>query len=106
MTRRTLILILVAIATAAIAAACGGSTPAPVNTIVLAPKSELPADVQSAPVEVQEAYRFALANKDLLEQIPCFCGCSASGHTSNYRCYVVEDGGSDSVIQFENHALG
>ncbi|NOZ50583.1 MAG: hypothetical protein GXP37_11130 [Chloroflexi bacterium] len=106
MSLRSLFLILLMMATAAIVAACGSDNSAKVNTIVLAPESQLHPDLQSAPTEVKEAYRFALANKELLEQIPCFCGCSAAGHTSNYRCYVVEDGEPGSVIQFENHALG
>jgi len=65
----------------------------------------MPADVQSAAVTVQEAYQFAAANPDVMENIPCYCGCGNIGHTSNYGCYVshVDDQGK---IAFDNHALG
>lgn len=65
----------------------------------------MPAEVQSAPVIVQEAYQFAAANPDIMENIPCYCGCGNIGHASNYACYVshVDDNGQ---ITFDNHALG
>jgi hypothetical protein len=66
---------------------------------------QMPADVQSAPVTVQEAYQFAAANPDVMKNIPCYCGCGNIGHTSNYSCYVssVDDKGK---LTFDNHALG
>ena len=65
----------------------------------------MPAEIQSAPVTVQEAYQFASANPDVMKNIPCYCGCGYVGHTSNYACYVssVDDNGN---IRFDNHALG
>lgn len=56
----------------------------------LAPESLLPADIQRAPTEVQEAYRFAIANREVLRYIPCYCGCGADGHTSNASCYFTD----------------
>src|SRR5829696_2097263 len=66
---------------------------------------QMPSEVQSAPVTVQEAYQFASANPDVMKDIPCYCGCGNVGHTSNYACYVssTDDKGN---IQFDNHALG
>jgi hypothetical protein len=65
----------------------------------------MPAEVHSAPVTVQEAYQFNVANPDVMKDIPCYCGCGAVGHTSNYDCYVsnVDDTGK---LTFDNHALG
>ena len=60
--------------------------------------------VQQAPPTVQEAYRFAVANPEVTSQIPCYCGCGAMGHTSNYTCFVADD--RDGQITFDNHALG
>jgi len=57
---------------------------------VLAPESVLPADIRRAPADVVEAYRFAIANRDTLRYIPCYCGCGAEGHTSNASCYVKD----------------
>jgi hypothetical protein len=77
----------------------GGQTPAdPAAETHLAPTPALPPELKNAPTEVKEAYRFAIANKKLLEQIPGFCGCNAIGHKSNYSCYVAEDGGPGEVL--------
>ena len=67
--------------------------------------NQMPADVQSAPVTVQEAYQFTAANADVMKDIPCYCGCGNIGHTSNYDCYVSEVDGQGKVT-FDNHALG
>jgi hypothetical protein len=55
----------------------------------LAPESALPAKIREAPPAVREAYRFAIANRDILRQIPCYCGCGAE-HPSNAECYIKE----------------
>jgi hypothetical protein len=47
---------------------------------------------------IQEAYRFAVANQDLLQWMPCFCGCGEMGHTSNASCYVREIRNDGSVL--------
>jgi hypothetical protein len=47
---------------------------------------------------IQEAYRFAVANQDLLQWMPCFCGCGEMGHTSNASCYVQEIRNDGSVL--------
>jgi hypothetical protein len=65
----------------------------------------MPAEVHTAPVTVQEAYQFNVANPDIMKDIPCYCGCGNIGHTSNYDCYV-SDADSEGKITFDNHALG
>lgn len=67
--------------------------------------SEMPMKVQSAPKTVSDAYRFAVANPEATKNVPCFCGCGAMGHTSNYDCYV-EDAPNNGKIIFDEHALG
>lgn len=70
----------------------------------LAPLHEMPVEVQNASVAVQQAYRFAVANPDVTQAIPCYCGCGAMGHTSNHSCYV--QGEKDGRLVFDPHALG
>lgn len=65
----------------------------------------LPPEVQSAPVVVQQAYQFAAANPEVMQAIPCYCGCGSIGHTSNYSCYVSVQN-ADGSLKFDNHALG
>lgn len=64
----------------------------------LAPENILPADIAKAPGEVREAYRFAIANRDTLKYIPCYCGCGSEGHTSNASCYVKDGSTRDNLI--------
>jgi hypothetical protein len=87
---------------------CGATPAGPTATghgLSMMPLSGMPADVQSAPVTVRQAYQFAAANPGMLQQIPCYCGCGAIGHKSNYDCYVT---GVDAAgtIKFDTHALG
>jgi hypothetical protein len=65
----------------------------------------MPAEVHSAPVTVQEAYQFNVANPEIMKEIPCYCGCGNIGHTSNYDCYVSEVDAAGNIT-FDNHALG
>ena len=53
-------------------------------------RPEWPDEFQRLPAETQAAYRYAVANHDTLQYIPCFCGCVNGGHTSNFDCYVRE----------------
>lgn len=66
---------------------------------------QMPVEVRSAPVTVQQAYEFAAANPDVMKNIPCYCGCGNIGHTSNYSCYVSNLDDKDKFT-FDDHALG
>jgi hypothetical protein len=65
----------------------------------------MPRFVQEAAPPVQEAYRFAAANPDVMHKFPCYCGCGAMGHQDNLGCYVKEFK-PDGSIEFDNHATG
>jgi hypothetical protein len=66
---------------------------------------DMPMDVQNAPAPVRAAYQFAAANPEIMQQVPCYCGCGAMGHTSNYSCYVTGMDGAGKLI-YDPHALG
>jgi hypothetical protein len=85
-------------------ASCAKAEPAE-QPYAMAPLSEMPGAVRDAPVVVQEGYQFAVANQEILEQIPCYCGCGAVGHTSNLSCYV-QSAAPDGTVAFDGHALG
>ena len=85
---------------------CGSSTTYEAeHNLAMAPLTGMPMDVQNAPVTVRQAYQFAAANPDVMKQIPCYCGCGAMGHTSNYSCYI-QSADTNGNITFDNHALG
>lgn len=79
--------------------------PSPTADVELAPVSLLSAKARSAPPIVQEAYRFAVANPEVLSQYPCYCGCGNMGHGSNLDCFVQEFREDGSVV-FDDHAFG
>ncbi len=95
----TLILLIAILGTGL--AGCSNSSQ---HEIEMAAMDGMPERVHAAPARVQEAYQFAVANPDVLQQIPCYCGCGPMGHTSNYSCYVVETG-ADGTITYDEHAL-
>ncbi len=103
------VMLLVILAPAVLATGCSSAN-ASTNAgdmagIKMAPMSSLPQEMQSAPTSVREAYQFAVANPDALKNVPCYCGCGAIGHTSNYSCYVKQSN-SDGTVVFDKHALG
>jgi hypothetical protein len=83
----------------------GCAAPKADTSLQLAPLAEMPPEVRQAPVSVQEAYRFAAANPQILEQIPCYCGCGPVGHGHNLHCYLAGFD-PDGRPVFDDHALG
>jgi len=102
--RLSLLLVTLAIVLSGTLSAC--STATIDHSFPMASMDGMPAEVQSAPVTVQQAYQFAVVNPDVLTQLPCYCGCGPIGHTSNSACYVAEQNPDGSAKIFDNHALG
>jgi hypothetical protein len=82
-----------------------GTLAAVTHRYKLAPESILPPDIRKAPTEVREAYRFAIANRDTLRYIPCYCGCGEQGHTSNASCYFHDNSTPEKPV-FDRMSLG
>lgn len=103
---RLLLFVSIALLLLAATTACGGdSQEASATDLKMAPLSELTTEVQTAPPSVQQAYQFAVANPEVLSEIPCYCGCGPMGHDSNHACYVSGEKNDGSPI-FDGHALG
>ena len=51
---------------------------------------EFPAGMDRADPEILEAYVFAAKHPEVLQHMPCYCGCEnpQSAHESNYDCFV------------------
>jgi hypothetical protein len=108
MFRHTLLLIFVLSLAGSLLTGCGATTSASTmseHDLKMAPMSMMPTEVQSAPLVTQQAYQFAVANPDIMQHVPCYCGCGAMGHTSNYSCYVDSSDAAGN-IKFDGHALG
>ena len=51
---------------------------------------------------VQEIYLYAIEHEQILQYIPCFCGCDSIGHEDNASCYIA-DHVPDGQITFSHH---
>jgi len=100
---RYVLIVLSLLAFGIVASGCsdGGSK----DKLTLAPESALPSFVRNAPGQVKEAYRFAIANPDVLTNYPCYCGCGNMAHMNNLNCYIKEFNPDGSIV-FDNHAFG
>ncbi len=86
-------------------AGCSSTSSSSQDELAMTSMDGMPDEVKSAPPVVQQAYQFAAANSGVIQQIACYCGCGAMGHTSNYSCYVDEVD-SNGGITYDSHALG
>ena len=112
MTRKSyrfpLLILLIFLLSGVLAACAGGpasDSAQDASDLAMASLADMPQAVQDAPVTVQQAYQFNVANPDVMTQIPCYCGCGSMGHTSNYDCYVA-DVAADGAVSYDSHALG
>ncbi|MCY4599117.1 MAG: hypothetical protein OXF27_04280 [Acidobacteria bacterium] len=55
---------------------------------------------------ITEVYEFAGRRPDILEFVPCFCGCESAGHRANAHCFVQSRNEDGSVAAWEPHGLG
>lgn len=61
--------------------------------------SEIPHFLKDKPENMQSIYTAAAKNKELLENIPCYCGCGESAnHKNNYDCFVFENKASGAIV--------
>lgn len=99
---RSLFLLLLIFPLGATVTGCSASSSGEVHLAMLSP-DQLPTEIQAASSTVREAYQFAAANAEILQQIPCYCGCSDI-HPSNYACYVSQVDSRGAFV-FDSHAL-
>ena len=104
-TRQRILLGLTIIVLVGGVASCAGSPAPALQALALAPMEQMSPAVQQAPARVQQAYRFAAANPDLVKHIACYCGCNKQGHKSNYDCYVAGQD-ANGQLTLSTHALG
>lgn len=65
--------------------------------------TELPNFLNNADPKIIKAYKTAAANTDLVNQMPCYCGCGQSaGHMSNLSCFIHEVK-PDGTVVWDDH---
>ncbi|OXM87365.1 PCYCGC motif-containing (lipo)protein [Paenibacillus rigui] len=59
----------------------------------------LPSFLDKKDPQMKQIYQLAASHADLLQWIPCYCGCGESaGHQSNQNCFVKEIRQDGSVV--------
>ena len=61
--------------------------------------------VEPAPV-LKQVYEFAAHHPEVLQYIPCYCGCEAVGHKANHDCFVKSRAADGRVTQWDSHGMG
>lgn len=62
-----------------------------------------PGYVKALPADWQAAYSFALARPDVLQWLPCYCGCAGIPHRSNLDCFFQRRE-VKGAFNYEEHA--
>jgi hypothetical protein len=75
-------------------AAAAGAPPIPYSTYGPRPRDSVIA-----------AYRFAAAHPEIVEYLPCFCGCNRIGHRGNGDCFVRKRAADGAVTHWDEHGL-
>ena len=81
------------------------ASPAHPEDVPLPALPAVPNMVPRSPEVVTAAYEFAARNPDILEYVPCFCGCDSAGHTGNADCFVQSRNEDGSVQSWEPHGM-
>jgi len=55
---------------------------------------------------VQQTYEFAARHPEVLQYMPCYCGCEKIGHTANHSCFVKSRAADGRVIEWDTHGIG
>jgi Protein of unknown function with PCYCGC motif len=70
------------------------------------PLPAVPYPLARPPEVVRAVFAFAARHPEVLNHIPCFCGCQARGHKNNDDCFVAERDARGRPTAWEAHGLG
>lgn len=87
--------VIVGLLIAALLTGCGTETD---------PFASLPAMLDNYSHDVRASYHYALTHPEMLDNMPCYCGCDVMGHESNLACYV-ERHNADGTVLLDPHGL-
>lgn len=83
----------------------GEPTPIPPPDAPLPPLPLVQNLVPRSPQVIRDAYIFAAQNPQVLEYVPCFCGCETRGHKRNADCFVQSRNPDGSVREWDTHGM-
>jgi hypothetical protein len=56
--------------------------------------------------DVQRVFEFAARHPEVLQYVPCYCGCERMGHLGNHECFVKSRAANGRVTEWESHGMG
>ncbi|MBA4495764.1 PCYCGC motif-containing (lipo)protein [Paenactinomyces guangxiensis] len=68
--------------------------------------NQLPSFLKQADKSVSHVYQLASKHRELIEWMPCYCGCGQSvDHRSNRDCFIKEVKENGNIV-WDSHAVG
>jgi len=55
---------------------------------------------------VQQVYEFAARHPEVLQHVPCYCGCERIGHNGNHDCFIKSRAANGRVSEWDVHGIG
>jgi len=55
---------------------------------------------------VQQVYEFAARHPEVLQYMPCYCGCERVGHRGNHDCFVKSRAANGRITEWDAHGIG
>ena len=55
---------------------------------------------------VQQVYQYDARHPEVLQHVPCYCGCERMGHIGNHDCFVKSRTANGTVTEWEPHGIG
>ena len=55
---------------------------------------------------VRATYDFAAQHPEILNYVPCYCGCGSQGHKANESCFVARRDLRGNVLEWDTHGFG
>lgn len=55
---------------------------------------------------IQQVYEFAARHPEVLQYVPCYCGCERAGHGGNHDCFIRSRAANGRVAEWDAHGIG
>lgn len=81
-------------------------TPMKSHTGPLPPMPRLSVEPPRPLALIDEVYTFAARHPEVLQYVPCYCGCERDGHTGNHDCFVASRAADGRVVEWNTHGIG
>ena len=95
--KQIILIIVVGMLSAGIFVGLGGSNNGTDDDESSTSSLDLPGFAYSTPISLK-AYEYTTLNPQIIDQVPCYCGCGGMGHMSLKNCFISDTG------EYSNHA--